>query len=292
MVISDLHLPDGVAATERMISVNDDIEISCTHIFPENTKTKIRILFVPGWIADPHSWRHFFQHLAQVAEIYYLETREKSSSKVGADTRFTVEVLSNDVANFINQTFTDGKPYFALGVSLGATTLLETIPKLKQAPQKLFLITPTPSFELSSLVHIIRITPNFLVPPLFWLVNRFILAFRISTKDAEHRERFTKAMKKVDLKKLKQTAIDLHAYQLDFKLLDAMQVPTLVISASSDKLHRHEHVVAIQQAIAKSQLLDLKLFSICHSSKCAALILEHIERKKNLAGAMADEVIS
>jgi hypothetical protein len=67
--------------TEHYIRVQD-AEIRVFHVKPPNTVTKRPLVFIPGWGVIPEGFAEFYGVIDDRAELYYIETREKGSSRI------------------------------------------------------------------------------------------------------------------------------------------------------------------------------------------------------------------
>ena len=60
----------------------DGAEIRVYHTRPDRPVGRRPIVFVPGWGTNPQGWFDFYRAVHGRAEMYYLETREKASSRI------------------------------------------------------------------------------------------------------------------------------------------------------------------------------------------------------------------
>ncbi|MHA1954899.1 MAG: hypothetical protein ACW96U_13235, partial [Candidatus Heimdallarchaeaceae archaeon] len=70
----------------------DDGELRYFHHKPEKQTTKRPIVFIPGYVAAPITWVDFHIPHQGFGEYYYLETREKRSSKIKKTRKTTMTI--------------------------------------------------------------------------------------------------------------------------------------------------------------------------------------------------------
>jgi len=73
-------------------------EIRIIHIKPENPISKRPLLFLPGWAVPPIAFQDLYEVLHNKYDFYYLETREKTSSRIGRFGDFTMQRKAKDIA--------------------------------------------------------------------------------------------------------------------------------------------------------------------------------------------------
>jgi len=94
-------------------------EIRVFHRKPKNITAKRPILFVPGYSTTPWSWRAFPKPIHNNTEYYFLETREKTSSKIKRNRKanFTVDQKAKDIRDAIQFLGLDKIDYVLYGTS-------------------------------------------------------------------------------------------------------------------------------------------------------------------------------
>ena len=111
------------------------------------------IVFIPGWISHLRSWFNFLPVLAQNADVYYFETREKPGSQINNNIyrqkgSFTIERHSEDLALLIRHLgFKNGNFYLA-GPSIGANIILRYLSKGNIFPKAAAMLLPNPNFKI------------------------------------------------------------------------------------------------------------------------------------------------
>ncbi len=60
----------------------EDADIRVFHIRPERPAAKRPLVFIPGWGVIPEGFAEFYGVIHEQADFYYIETREKGSSRI------------------------------------------------------------------------------------------------------------------------------------------------------------------------------------------------------------------
>ena len=110
-------------------------------------------------------------------EVFYLETREKSSSIHSSKQELSIESLGKDLPYVLSENNLINKPYTMFGSSLGATVILDAISKNKLSPTNVILIGPNAEFNIPLIwLLITRFTPAFffylLKPVVKWYMKK------------------------------------------------------------------------------------------------------------------------
>ena len=105
----------------------DDGELRYFHHKPEKQTTKRPIVFIPGYVAAPITWVDFHIPHQGFGEYYYLETREKRSSKIKKTrkTTMTITQTAYDVGVALENLGIANKDYVLASSSYGGAVILD-----------------------------------------------------------------------------------------------------------------------------------------------------------------------
>ncbi|MCB0279434.1 MAG: alpha/beta hydrolase [Calditrichaeota bacterium] len=259
------------------VNVGNGVSVRCINFVPQYPLSTTKILFIPGWISQLGSWRYFLPKVTEKLNLIYMETREKSSSRINSSTTFSINDISNDIVNVINHFDLRENEYVLAGSSLGATSILEAVPKLSKKPLGLVLILPNSDFGLPKYAPmILKLTPVPLLPIVRELIKWAMLKFRVNPDDYEHQQRFMESMDASNILKLRDSTLAVYGYKLDFSVLNQIKIPCLVIGATKDGEHNQEEIRKIANNLPLSVYLDLITFTATHSTKAAQALLSYI----------------
>jgi pimeloyl-ACP methyl ester carboxylesterase len=260
------------------VEVAPGVSIRCIDFQPKQPQLPITVLFVPGWISLLNSWRYFLPHLTEGLRVLYVETREKSSSRIAGPASYSVSSIVSDIS-FLVQTFGfESQEYVIAGSSLGGTAILETAGTLEPQPLCMALILPNSDYSFLKYVGLLKFIPSSLLPMFKKVVRQLILRYKINPNDLGHQERFIRALDAANSEKLKASALSIRGHQLDLRKVEKIDVPALIIGASRDSQHNQKDILQIASMLPKSEYADLESFTASHSSEAAHLIADYIDR--------------
>ena len=256
----------GTKYKEEMIAVSNNISLRVITFTPAVMNNNPAVVFVAGWISLITAWRKVLREMTKDFQVYYIETREKISSRVKGQAEFSVEAIGKDIVSLIAHFNLRDKNYILLGSSLGATILLDCCRFLKQDPLCLILIGPNPVFRVPTLgMAIIRILhPRFylLIKP---IVKWYLRTFRLDIKsDYAQYQKYCNSLDAADPWKLKKAIIPFSTYEV-WDLLEDIEYPALIIGASKDVLHELENLQKVVSKMKYVTYLDLETNALTHS---------------------------
>lgn len=238
--------------------VGPHVSLKTIHFTPDEKTRNPKVLFIAGWITHIQSWQAVLIEMTRTYEVIYLETREKISSSVRGKVPFTIEALGTDIINYVRGAFQPEEDYIIFASSLGATLALECAHLLNPKPKALILVAPNALFRVP---WVMKLFVTLVHPDLYTMarpvIKQYLKHFRLNTdKDLVQYHKYCRALDNADPKKLKKAAKAFWNYSVWHRLPE-MDVPTLVVGASKDKLHDPENLVQITQNLPNATYLDL-----------------------------------
>lgn len=274
----DVYAGKGASVEALYVSTTEQVSLRCIVFTPRHPVVPITVLFLPGWFSLLNSWRYFLPALTCRLQVIYVESREKASSRIQGSVGFSIDDLGYDLHRIVEHFNLKAGNYALAGSSMGATTILHVANQLLAAPLCLSLILPNARFYLPWYTSILKVIPTGISPTLLSLAKWYILKFKIDPGDTGHQERFMTALNAVDARKLKQSALDVYTFKLDWRQLHRIQIPCLVIGASKDKAHDQNAVTRIARELSFAEYQDLITFTESHSSASANALTSSISR--------------
>jgi len=267
----------GVSTQINYVRVSDTVSIRCIEFTPQATDYPT-VLFIPGWISLLNSWRYFLPKVTTELHLIFMETREKSSSRVDGKASFSVDDISGDISKVIDHFKLKNNEYILAGSSLGATAILNSYPNLSSTPMGMVLILPNSSFYLPTYTPILKIVPPFLLPIMRWVAKWIMLKTKINPNDIEHQDRFLAAINSANATRLRDSALAVYAFELNLEKLEQIQIPCLVIGASKDGEHDQDDIREIVSRLPFAEYLDLVTFTATHSRRGAEALLSFVKQ--------------
>ena len=241
--LSELCAP-GSTFSEEWLPAAPGVSLRIITFLPAQKRDTPDIVFVSGWISKPIAWRDVLQEMTREFRVFYIETREKISSRIRGKVRFGVDSIGEDLVHVIPRLPIKPDRYILMGSSLGATAILDAVAVLQPRPKALVLVAPNAEFRVPRWgIWFIRPLP----PHLYLIVKPFIKwylrNFRLDvTTDYAQYQKYANALDAADPWKLKKAVLALAKYRV-WKKLGAVTCPVLIVAASKDKLQDRKSVV-------------------------------------------------
>jgi pimeloyl-ACP methyl ester carboxylesterase len=278
------YCAEGVRFYDDMIPVSERVSLRVITFEPPNPIHNPPVVFVPGWITLMAAWKDVLREWTRDFTIYYIETREKISSVVTGKVPYTVEALGLDIASFVSRLGLQDRGYILFGSSLGATVLLDCSMKISPKPKCLVLVGPNAVFRVPMFgMAIIR---SF-YPPFYSAIKPFVKwylrNFRLNVKsDTAQYRKYCDNLDAADPWKLKKAALAFSKYEV-WDLLPQIDVPTLIVGASKDKLHEPENLRRMVSLLPNVQYLDLETNKGTHSPEMVQAARKYLLEIKSLS---------
>ena len=145
----------------------DDGELRVFHNKPDKQATKRPIIFLPGFVAAPSTWTDFHIPHHGFGEYYYLETREKRSSRIKRTrkTTMTITQTAYDVGVALENLGLTKKDYVLASSSYGGAVVLDGLINQFFNPPTTFVHDPIVKWiwDKSSNDLFLRIVPMFIL---------------------------------------------------------------------------------------------------------------------------------
>lgn len=256
----------GTAIKEEMIAVSGNVSLRVITFKPPLPGHNPAIVFIAGWVSLIEGWQSVLQEMTRDFTVIYLETREKISSRVAGKVGYGVEDIGRDIAAAIKRFDLEEGRYILFGSSLGATAILDCCRNLERMPLGLVLVCPNAVFRVPAIWRvIIRMLPPSLFSFFKPLAKWYLRTFRLDVKnDYAQYEKYCNTLDAADPWKLKKGVIAVWHYQV-WDLLAAIELPTLIVSASKDKLHEPGNLKKMAGMIKNAVYIDLETNSRTHS---------------------------
>ncbi|PKN66419.1 MAG: hypothetical protein CVU54_18190 [Deltaproteobacteria bacterium HGW-Deltaproteobacteria-12] len=270
---------------EYMLGVSDGVSLRIIEFIPPDiSREKPVIIFVAGWISLISGWKYLLKVLCAEYRIIYLESREKQSSKVPDVNKvsFSMQRLALDIGEIVEQVIPPDGEFILAGSSLGATAILEYCGSDRRKPSAAILIGPNTEFRFPRLLALI-ILP--LHPALYFsikpVVKWYLRNFRLDKKTSpEQIEKYENTLDHADPYKLKANALALRNYALPDSV-NRLNVPCLIIGATSDKLHDTGNIRQLVKTIPDAEYIELAGNMETHSKTAGQIIAKYIKSLRN-----------
>lgn len=264
-------------AERKMIKVSDNSEILVLHSkAPEGSSAVFNLIIVPGFASIVLGWNDFLIRAKDYFNIYYLETREKKSSRLEKKSEYTVDRISSDLSELMEIFKLDSDNTIFFGSSFGAIVIADALFKKKINPFLTVLVGPPEKIEMPPFFrYLIFVVPSFFYR-LFAPIGKFWIK-KSKSESPEQAAKYIRVIDEGDAKKWKRFSTRL-AFDKYWDTYAGIENKVLVIDESEDKLHRSKVTMKIAASIKNSELVDLKTNKFTHSAGLADFLYEKVNQ--------------
>jgi pimeloyl-ACP methyl ester carboxylesterase len=262
------YCAEGANYKTEFINISEYVSLRLITFSPPKPSNKPPIVFVPGWVSQISGWLQVLLEMTREYTVYYIETREKISSLVKNDAEYTIEEMGKDIIKVLEHIQLIDKQYYLFGSSLGGTIILDLWRFLETKPLSLILVGPNAEFRVPKFWHFIV---TIFYPPLYNLIKPsvkwYLRTFRMNIEtDFAQYEKYSEALDSADPWKLKKAVLSVAKYKV-WNLLKDIKTPTLIFSASKDKLHEPENLQRIAHTMQNATIVDMETNTGTHSKE-------------------------
>ncbi len=248
-------------------------ELRVYHSRPVNPSAPRPIVLVPGWGTIPQGFQGFYQGVHGQAELYYLETREKNSSRLlGSKPDMSVLRSARDIRLALQTLGLAGKDFVLLGACWGASMILEGLLAGELDAPTIILADPmhTLWFPKWVLRWISPLLPAGAVRLLRPILRQAMLG---DMKRSVQKERTFAFVNSADIWKWKKSAEAAREFEL-FGRLAAVDRELFVLNGTADKVHDQSHYPRIARELPGGRFLYLPVEENRRERMFAAVALE------------------
>ena len=242
--------------SEHLYVPVDDGEIRVLHYKPENPVSKRPVAFVPGWGVTPIGFYDFFKVLYNRAECYYIETREKGSSRIDRKkARLDLHQKAKDVADALDYLgLLDGRDFLLMAPCWGAAVLLTgLLDKRIKAPT---IIVADPMHTLWFPKWVIRYIGPWVSPFIVeWVIKPIVKPILLGNmKEPVQKMRAETFIKEATIWKWRKAAIQVRSFELYDSAQDIHE-HLFVLNGTIDKVHEQSDYPRLARLMPNSRFI-------------------------------------
>lgn len=225
-----------IDTTESLYVPVDDGEIRVYHFKPDNPVSKRPLVFVPGWGGTEIGYVDFYEVIHDRVECYYIETREKKSSKLDRKkAKFDMSQKAKDIQDVINYLELGKNDFVLFGTCWGGAIVLHgLIDGTIEAPT---IITHDPMhtlwFPKWFLRYVSPILPLFVIRLMKPVLRRLQMR---GMNEKVQRKRAENFIANAEPWKWKKAAQSVKDFEL-FGNISGITKEVFVINGTKDKVH-------------------------------------------------------
>ena len=248
---------DPAIGEHRMIPV-DGAEIRVIHIRPGQSRGARPVVFVPGWGVVPQGFQEFYAALDGGPELYYLETREKPSSRIlDRRTDMSVSRSARDIGAALSAMGLAGDRDFVLvGSCWGASIILQGLIEGTLEAPTIVAIDPMHAlwFPKWVLRYVAPLLPVFVTNLLKPFLRRAMIG---DMKEKNQKARIERFIDEADTWKWKKSAEAARDFEL-FGSLARIEREIFVFNGTTDKVHDQRDYPRIARELPRGRFLYLE----------------------------------
>jgi len=247
-------IEDGVCEREY-IPVRDG-ELLVYHHKPEKVTTKRPILFMPGYIAAAPTWTDFHRVHHGFCEYFYLESREKKSSRMkrSRKIKMTIKESANDLSLVLDALGLSKCDFVLCGSSYGGAIVLQALldKKLQMHPT-IILHDPIVKWAYT---NAFTSFVNFIMPPFLMGALRKVIAkiYLAGMKNQAQKERFMNFVEENCPWKFRKSSHQNRKYDIT-DALATIDKEVFILHGPRDKYHPREAYLEYARKMPKGRFL-------------------------------------
>jgi len=249
------------------------------HPLPHNSLLIPHIVFLPGLASVIDNFRNTLIALTENHKVFYIETREKGSSRISGKAGFSIPSIASDLPVVIEKLGLQEGEYVLTGYSLGAAVIAASSEHINAKPIATVLIEPSGTFKwpwwlLPVARYGIGLYPA-IRPFIKWYMKKFYI-----NKDGDYEmyEINSRVLDQADPRKLASAVISIADFEI-WDYLKAIETHCLVIGVSHDKFHSHDEGSSIANGIKDCDYIDVENNRRAHSAEVATIVDDFLKRK-------------
>ena len=269
----------GTKIKTSYIEVSNGIQLFQVHFKPKKITNYPPVIFIPGWGSFIQGWKIVLREMSKDFEIYYLETREKSSAIHKKEQEITIENIGDDIARVTALINLKDDGFIALGSSMGATAILDAMAEEKLSPSLAVLIGPNIEFNIPRFLIIILS----IIPVQFYKVIRPFAKWYMKKKyidmdsDSKQYDKYSYVLDNVHFDRTRRSALSFKKYSFETKI-EQIKKRILVFSGDKDILHNYKRTVDMVRRIKGSKLINLKTNDKTHSEEMVRKMRDYLDQ--------------
>ncbi len=157
-----------------------DGELRVFYHKPEKSLTKRPIVFLPGYVAAPFTWKDFHVPHHGIGEYFYVDTREKASSKIKRNRKVSLDIeqSARDLPEVIDYLGLSKRDHVLYGASYGGAVIFQSLIQQLIEPPTVVTFDPVTKWVYGNFFSnvMMGIVPLFILSPMRTIFAKISLA--------------------------------------------------------------------------------------------------------------------
>lgn len=283
------------SAKEQYITVFDGSKLRILSFEnPEQPREEVEIMFIPGMLTIFPRWEKVVKELNEHYKVHYIESREKSTSKLVKKAPMKIEVMREDLDGIEKALGLDKKQYITISSSMGGAMILENLALKAISPKGSILISPGVEVIFPKWATIlIPIMPAFGIAMLKPLVRWYLRNKTVDAdKEPEQAKLYIRSVNEADIKKMKKCIVK-NANKYDgWDILPKVKDRIVLVGATTDKAHKSDFSFKVAKALTNCTFVDLGTNKAAHDSPLVELTKEFIKELTNTGPKLEEKILN
>lgn len=260
-----------------MVKVSDRVSLKVFAFIPVNLKGNFPFVIVSGLATMIDSFLIIIGGLSKFHPVYYVETRDKTSSVIQDETDYSIQAMGMDVSEVIEILKFKDKEYYLLGYSLGSAVIADAYRHMKSKPRRVIFMEPTAEFNYPGWsLFVIRHLGTSIYSVLKRIAKWYLLRFVIDKKqDRQMMVISFNSLDHADPVKLKNTILSVAGYSIWDRITE-VRCPSLIVGTTKDGLHNDDHLKRMLNLLEKGTYIDLETNERTHNEDMVDVITRFI----------------
>lgn len=269
------HCSPKTRYSVKRVILPNGIDLKTVTFTPAVAKGLPALVFIPGMASIVDNFTGTLIGLTKDFVVHFVETREKSSSRLPSHTTFEVREIASDISGAVDELIPQNEDYILVTYSLGATAAAESFNNvLNKKPRLFVMIEPSGTFRVPRFGLFLASHFAWMYKAIKPFVKLYIKKVLINTKeDYDMHLIIIRILDNADPHKLAPTLVAAARYSI-WGSLEKIDVPTAVIGASKDTFHNLNDAMEISSHIKGSEYIDMVTNKRTHSPEVAECILK------------------
>jgi hypothetical protein len=266
-MIQESKLPgfDFCESYERMIAVDDHVMLKVFAFIPASVHN-VPFVIVTGLATMIDSFLVIIGELAKTHPVYYIETRDKTSSVMHKEKDFSIGAMGCDISILVEMLQLKEKNYFFIGYSLGSSVIAEAYRHLNEKPRGIIFMEPMAEFNYPRWgLFLIRHMGVSMYAVLKKIAKWYMVTFVINKKEDRQMMVISfNSLDHADPVKLTGTILSVAGYTI-WNRLPHIECPSLIVGTTKDGLHQDEHLKKMLGLLVDASYVDLETNERTHN---------------------------
>ncbi|MHA1557222.1 MAG: hypothetical protein ACTSPM_09855 [Candidatus Heimdallarchaeota archaeon] len=269
-----------LSAKEQYVKVFDGSQLRVlTFEHPPNPIEAIEIMFIPGLLTIFPRWEKVLKELNEHYIVHYIESREKSSSKLIRRAPMKIPEIKQDLDNVEKALGLDQRKYITISSSMGGSQVIENLASKGLTPVGSILLSPGVEIIFPKWsIPLLHVLPSFGITLLKPFIRWHLRSKTVdSEKEPQQAKAYIRAVNEADVRKMRKMILKNANRYNGWPLLSKIKDRIILIGASTDKTHKSDFSKRVSEALVNCTYVDLGTNTAAHDTPLVDLTKEFMK---------------